>query len=76
VVAGVATVDSITNPDKMFEDAGIKVVLGKIVQGDAVNKTLMLADGGTIHFDKLILAMGPVRWSRRWKAAPSKAFLP
>ncbi len=53
-----ATVDSITTPDKMFEDAGIKVVLGKIVQGDAVNKTLMLADGGTVHFDKLILAMG------------------
>jgi NADH oxidase (H2O2-forming) len=58
VVAGVATVDAITNPDKMFEDAGIKVILGKIVQGDAANKTLMLADGGTVHFDKLILAMG------------------
>ncbi|MGQ9687814.1 MAG: FAD-dependent oxidoreductase [Desulfobaccales bacterium] len=53
-----ATVDSITNPDKMFEDAGIKVVLGKVVQGDAVNKTLMLADGTTIHFDKLILGLG------------------
>lgn len=53
-----ATVDSITNPDKMFTDAGIKVVLGKVVQADAANKTLMLADGGTVHFDKLILAMG------------------
>ena len=58
MVAGVATVDAITNPDKMFEDAGIKVVLGKVVQGDAVNKTLMLADGTTIHFDKLILGLG------------------
>jgi NADPH-dependent 2,4-dienoyl-CoA reductase/sulfur reductase-like enzyme len=58
VVAGVATVDAITNPDKMFEDAGIKVVLGKIVQGDAVNKTLMLADGAAIPFDKLILGLG------------------
>ncbi len=53
-----ATVDSITNPDKMFEDAGIKVILGKIVQGDAVNKTLMLADGAAIPFDKLILGLG------------------
>ncbi|MEW6386019.1 MAG: FAD-dependent oxidoreductase [Thermodesulfobacteriota bacterium] len=53
-----ATVDSITNPDRMFEEAGIKVVLGKVVKADAVNKTLMLADGGTIHFDKLILGLG------------------
>jgi NADH oxidase (H2O2-forming) len=53
-----ATVDSITNPDRMFEEAGIKVVVGKVVQADAVNKTLMLADGGIIHFDKLILGLG------------------
>jgi NADH oxidase (H2O2-forming) len=57
-VASVATVDSITNPDRMFEEAGIKVVLGKVVQADPVNKTLMLADGSTIHFDKLILGLG------------------
>jgi NAD(P)H-nitrite reductase large subunit len=42
----------------MFEEAGIKVVVGKVVQADAVNKTLMLADGSTIHFDKLILGLG------------------
>ncbi|MFZ5453575.1 MAG: NAD(P)/FAD-dependent oxidoreductase [Thermodesulfobacteriota bacterium] len=53
-----ATVDSITNPDKMFEDAGIKVIVGKVVQADPVNKILMLADGSTIHFDKLILGLG------------------
>jgi NADH oxidase (H2O2-forming) len=58
VVAGVATVDSITNPDRMFEEAGIKVVVGKVVQADAVNKTLMLVDGRTIRFDKLILGLG------------------
>ena len=58
MVAGVATVDSITNPDKMFEDAGIKVVLGKVVQADPANKTLAMADGTVIPFDKLILAMG------------------
>jgi len=58
VVAGVATVDSITNPDKMFTDVGIKVVLGKVVQADPVNKTLTLADGASLPFDKLILGMG------------------
>jgi NADH oxidase (H2O2-forming) len=58
VVAGVATVDSITNPDRMLEEAGIKVVIGKVVQADPANKTLALADGTVIPFDKLILAMG------------------
>ena len=58
MVASVATVDSITNPDRMFEEAGIKVILGKVVQADPVNKTLMLADGATIVFDKLILGLG------------------
>lgn len=58
MVAGVATVDSITNPDRMFEEAGIKVVIGKVVQADPANKTLALADGTVIPFDKLILAMG------------------
>jgi NADH oxidase (H2O2-forming) len=57
-VAGVATVDSITNPDKMFEDAGINVVLGKVAQADPVNKTLNLEDGTSIAFDKLILGLG------------------
>ena len=58
MVAGVATVESITNPDRMFEEAGIKVILGKVGQADPVNKTLMLADGDTIVFDKLILGLG------------------
>jgi NAD(P)H-nitrite reductase large subunit len=58
VVAGVATIDSITNPDRMFEEAGIKVVVGKVVQADPGKKTLTLADGVTIPFDKLILGMG------------------
>jgi len=58
VVAGVATVDSITNPDRMFEDVGIKVVIGKVVQADPAQKTVTLADGTTLPFDKLILGMG------------------
>jgi NADPH-dependent 2,4-dienoyl-CoA reductase/sulfur reductase-like enzyme len=42
----------------MFEDAGIKVILGKVIQADAANKTLALADGATMPFEKLVLAMG------------------
>ncbi len=53
-----ATVESITNPDRMFEEAGIKVVVGKALQADPVKKTVTLADGATIPFDKLILGMG------------------
>jgi NADH oxidase (H2O2-forming) len=58
VVAGLATVDAITNPDQMFTNAGIKVILGKVVQADPVGKTLTLADGARVSYDKLILGTG------------------
>ncbi len=58
MVAGLATVDAITNPDKMFADAGIKVIRGTVVKADPVGKTLTLADGATVAFDKLILGTG------------------
>jgi len=58
VVAGLATVDAITNPDHLFTNAGIQVILGKVVQADPVGKTLTLADGGRVPYDKLILGTG------------------
>jgi NADH oxidase (H2O2-forming) len=58
VVAGLATVDAITNPDQMFTNAGIKVILGKVVQADPVGKTLTMADGARVPYDKLILGTG------------------
>lgn len=58
MVAGLATVDAITNPDQMFGNANIKVVLGTVVQADPVGKFLTLADGAKVPYDKLILATG------------------
>jgi NADH oxidase (H2O2-forming) len=58
VVAGVATVEAITNPDKMFTDAGINLLIGTVVRADAKRKVVGLSDGREIPYDKLLLAMG------------------
>jgi NADH oxidase (H2O2-forming) len=58
VVAGVATVDTITNPDKMFTDAGINLIVGTAVRADAKRRIVGLADGTEVFYDKLLLAMG------------------
>jgi NADH oxidase (H2O2-forming) len=58
VVAGVATVDSITNPDKMFTDGGINVIVDRVTQADGDKKTVTLSDGREIPYDKLLLGIG------------------
>jgi NADH oxidase (H2O2-forming) len=58
VVAGVATVDAITNPDKMFTDGGIKVIIARVTQVEGDRKTVTLADGREIPYDKLLLGTG------------------
>jgi NADPH-dependent 2,4-dienoyl-CoA reductase/sulfur reductase-like enzyme len=58
VVAGVATVDSITNPDKMFTDGGINVIIDKVTQADGDKKTVTLSDKREIPYDKLLLGTG------------------
>jgi NADPH-dependent 2,4-dienoyl-CoA reductase/sulfur reductase-like enzyme len=58
VVAGQATVDAITNPNKMFEDAGIHLIIDRATRVDSVNKRVSLADNPDIEYDKLILACG------------------
>jgi NADPH-dependent 2,4-dienoyl-CoA reductase/sulfur reductase-like enzyme len=58
VVAGLATVDAITNPDKMFEEAGINLIISKAIEADARSKTVTLSDGKEIPYDKLLLATG------------------
>jgi NADH oxidase (H2O2-forming) len=58
VVAGVATVDSITNPDKMFTDGGINVIIDRVTQADGDKKTVILSDGREIPYDKLLLGTG------------------
>jgi NADH oxidase (H2O2-forming) len=58
VVAGVATVDAITNPDKMFTDAGINVIIARVTQAEGDKKTVTLSDGREIPYDKLLLGTG------------------
>jgi len=58
VVAGLATVDSITNPDQMFSNAGIKLVKARATSIDTSQKMVELSDGSEIPYDKLILGVG------------------
>jgi NADPH-dependent 2,4-dienoyl-CoA reductase/sulfur reductase-like enzyme len=58
VVAGVATVDSITNPDKMFTDGGINVIIDRVTQANGDKKKVILSDGREIPYDKLLLGTG------------------
>ena len=58
VVAGLATVDSITNPDAMFENAGITNIIAEVTRVDTGKKILELSDGASIDYDKIILGTG------------------
>jgi NADH oxidase (H2O2-forming) len=59
-VAGLATVDSITNPDAMFENAGITSIIEKVTQVDTDKKMVVLSNGTFIDYDKIILGIGSV----------------
>ena len=58
MAAGQAAGESIIMPDKMLEDAGIKVVKDEVTGVDAANKRVATADDNTFAYDKLFLAMG------------------
>lgn len=58
VVAGLATVDSITNPDAMFENAGITNIIAEVTHVDTEKKIVELSDGTSIDYDKIILGTG------------------
>ena len=59
-MAGLATVDSITNPDAMFENAGIINIIEEVTQVDTKKKMVVLLNGTTIDYDKVILGTGSV----------------
>jgi len=58
VVAGLAPGDSIVNPDKMFADNGIDMVVDRVDEVDVQGKKLKIKGGREIPYDKLVLAMG------------------
>lgn len=53
-----ATVDSITNPDQMFTDAGINLIIARATHADGEKKKVTLSDGREIPYDKLLLGTG------------------
>ncbi len=57
-MAGLATADSITNPDKMFTNAGINLIKARATRVDTTQKMVALSDGREIPYDKIVLAMG------------------
>ena len=58
MVAGLATADSITNPDKMFVNAGINLIKARATHVDTDKKIVGLSDAGEIPYDKILLAVG------------------
>jgi len=57
-VAGLATGESITNPDKIFEDNGINSVIARVEQADIKAKKIKLSDGQELAYDKLVIGVG------------------
>ncbi|MEA1990961.1 MAG: FAD-dependent oxidoreductase [Thermodesulfobacteriota bacterium] len=58
VVAGLATVDSITNPGAMFKNAGITDITAEVTHVDTEKKIVELSNGTSIDYDKIILGTG------------------
>lgn len=58
MVAGLATADSITNPDEMFAKARINLIKARATHVDTNQKIVALSDGREISYDKMILAVG------------------
>ncbi|MDY6933480.1 MAG: FAD-dependent oxidoreductase [Spirochaetota bacterium] len=59
VVAGLATVESIINPDKIFfQERGIKSLINKVTALDTRKKVLTLQNGDSLSYDKLLIATG------------------
>jgi len=57
-VAGLVTPESIVNPDSMFANNNINLIIDKAEHIDARAKEVALSDGRKISYDKLILSTG------------------
>ena len=57
-MAGLVTGDSIVNPDTMFTNNGIEVIIDRVDAVKRDEKTLSLSKGRTIPYDKLVLSTG------------------
>lgn len=57
-MAGLAAGESIVNPDSMFADNGIEMLVDRVDAVDTKQKQVTTAGGKQIPYDKLVLAMG------------------
>ena len=57
-MAGLVTGESIVNPDTMFTNNNINVVIDRVETVNREDKTVSLSDGKKIAYDKLILSTG------------------
>lgn len=58
MVAGLAAGESIVNPDKMFTDNKIEMIVGQVNDVDVKKKEITTAGGKKLSYDKLVMAMG------------------
>ncbi|MGM0425042.1 MAG: FAD-dependent oxidoreductase [Thermodesulfobacteriota bacterium] len=58
MVAGLATPESIVNPDQMFADNGIELIKDRVQEVDSKNKRVQLSQGRELEYDKLVLSTG------------------
>lgn len=58
VVAGLVTGESIVNPDTMFSNNDIELIIDRVETVNKNDKTLVLGDGRSISYDKLVLSTG------------------
>lgn len=58
MVAGLVTPESVVNPDTMFTNNKINLIIDKARHIDAKGKRVALSDGREIPYDKLILSTG------------------
>ncbi len=58
MVAGLVTPESIVNPDSMFSNNNINLVIDTVKHIDAKEKKVEISDGRTFPYDKLVLSTG------------------
>ena len=59
-MAGLVTGESIVNPDSKLTDAGVRVVVDRVVKVDRKAKMAILQSGKPLPYDKLLLGLGAV----------------
>ena len=58
VIAGMRTMADITRPYDGLREAGVKLVRGEVVVIDVAGKSVRLADGSVLPYDRLVLSPG------------------